>query len=91
MVLMMNQSRPHLPQMCRQKVQARNASAQTVVKLATSKQTKSTTPPKAFCQVLEQCTNKNAFTFRLCPMLNGTMKQDEGFGSPAFTIGTADL
>lgn len=29
--------------------------------------------------------------FRLCPMLNGTMKQDEGFGSSAFTIGTADL
>ena len=90
MVLTMNQSRRHLRQMCRQKVQARNASAQTVVKLATSKQIKSTTP-KAFCQVLEQCTNKNAFDLRLCPMLNGTMKQDEGFGSSAFTIGTADL
>lgn len=27
---------------------------------------------------------------KLCPMLNGTMKQDEGFGSSAFTIGTPD-
>ena len=90
MVLTMNQSRRHLPQMCRRKMQARNASAQTVVKLAISKQIKSTAP-KAFCQVLEKCTNKNAFDFRLCPMLNGTMKQDEGFGSSAFTIATADL
>ena len=90
MVLTMNQSRRHLPQMCRQKVQARNASAQIVVKLAISKQIKSITP-KVFCQVLEQCTNKNAFDLRLCPMLNGTMKQDEGFGSSAFTIATADL
>lgn len=28
---------------------------------------------------------------KLCPMLNGTMKQDEGFGSSAFTISTPDL
>ena len=90
MVLTMNQSRRHLPQMCRQRLPARNASAQIVVKLGISKQIKSTTP-KAFSRVLEQYTNKNAFDLRLCPMLNGTMKQDEGFGSSAFTIGTADL
>ncbi len=92
-------------------MQARSASAQIVVKLAISKQTKSIVPyfimmpcpegcslpsilaaglPRSI-ESLEKCADWDGIELRLCPMLNGTMKQDEGFGSSAFTIGTSDL
>lgn len=55
------------------------------------KTNKKLNPLWRFIESLEQCTDWNGLDLRLCPMLNGTMKQDEGFGSSAFTIGTPDL